>query len=108
MRKPKITADVRQEQLDNLRGWFPVGSTVYTVLRKVSASGMTRHIGIIAIVGPDDIRHPNYATSVVLDLPLTDDAVKVGGAGMDMGFHVAYNLSHALYGDGYALNHRWL
>ena len=28
------------------------------------------------------------------------EAIRVGGCGMDMGFHVVYNLSRALYRDG--------
>ena len=32
----------------------------------------------------------------------------VQGWGMDMGYHLAQNLAKALYGDGYALEHRWL
>lgn len=28
--------------------------------------------------------------------------------GMDRGFDVVYRLSYKLFGDGYALNHRWL
>lgn len=108
MRKPKISNELRDEQLTNLRDWFPKGSTVYTIVRNVARSGMSREIGVVAIVGADDIRHPNYAASVVLGLPLKRDAVKVSGCGMDMGFWLAYELGQKLYGDGYALNHRWL
>jgi len=32
----------------------------------------------------------------------------VSGGGMDMGFHVIYQLSHLLYGDGYALKYSQL
>jgi hypothetical protein len=36
------------------------------------------------------------------------DGVTVKGCGMDMGFHLVYSLSQALYGarEGYALKHR--
>jgi hypothetical protein len=34
--------------------------------------------------------------------------VKVHGCGMDMGFHAVYELSGALFGDGYSLKHKWL
>lgn len=54
-----------------------------------------------------------------------DDAIRVGGAGMDMGFHLVYSLGSALWPDGtkkphgtrngepdraggYALKHQWL
>ena len=55
--------------------------------------------------------HPNYAVSRVLGYRLrqgSDDALTVNGAGMDMGFEIAYSLATELYGDGYSLNHRWL
>lgn len=108
-RKPKVSAAVMAEQLDHLRRWFPKGSTVYTILRHCSASGMRREIGVVALLGQDDFRHPNYATSVALGLTLgKSDGVKVDGCGMDMGFWLAYELGQKLYGDGYALSHRWL
>lgn len=106
-------ADSVEEQMARLREWFPKGSTVYTILRHVSRSGMMRTIGIVALLvrdGKTDIRHPNYATATVLGIPRDEksDGVRVRGCGMDMGFHVAYELSHRLYGDGYALSHSWL
>lgn len=109
-RKQTAKDIAREEQLANLRHWYPKGSTVYTILRGVSRSGMQRTIGLLAIIGPDDLRHPNYAAATVLGYRQDKhtDGLKVSGGGMDMGFHLAYNLSHALYGDGYALNHRWL
>jgi hypothetical protein len=105
----KYTKAEIEEQVALLKNWFPEGSTVYTVLRHVSASGMQREIGVVAIHGKDDIRHPNHAVSVVLGRPRSKgDGVKVKGCGMDMGLHLVNELSNVLYGDGYALNHRWI
>lgn len=108
----------KQEQLENLRKWFPIGSTVYTILRHVSATGMSRDISIVCIhpeehgTGTRWISHPNYAVSKVLRLRLVtkngSDAVRVGGCGMDMGFHLVNSLGYAIYNDGYALKHEWL
>jgi hypothetical protein len=36
------------------------------------------------------------------------NGIKVGGCGMDMGFHVIYNISKTLFNDGYAIKHQWL
>ncbi len=95
--------------LDNLRQWFPVGSTVHTILRHVSRSGMSREIGVVAILPDGDVRHPNYATAAALGLSMgKGDSVKMAGCGQDMGFEIAYTLGLKLYGDGRALNHRWL
>jgi hypothetical protein len=108
----KYTKAEIEEQTALLKNWFPEGSTVYTVLRHVSASGMSREVGVVAIVDKADIRHPNHAVSVVLGWARAKgakgDGVKVKGCGMDMGFHLAYALSDVLYGNGYALNHRWI
>ena len=92
----------RAEAIEQLRQWFPVGSTVYTILRHVSRSGMSREIGVLASLGDGDFRHPNYAVSKALGWPQgKSDSVKVSGCGMDMGFHLAYALSHALYPTGH-------
>jgi hypothetical protein len=111
------------------------GATVYTILRWVSESGMSRRIDLYVI---HDNR-PVWITGYVADLlghTLTDNGMRVSGCGMDMGFHTVYNLSRRLFdtftclgehcpsndhcnGDrdytphqhsdtGYALHHSWL
>jgi len=87
----------------------PKGTTIYTILRQVSRSGMTRHIGLVVIgPTPDVIFHPNYSASKLLEMrqDKRDDGLIVGGCGMDMGFHVVYELASAVWGDGYAYNQR--
>lgn len=112
-----ITDTKKQEQIDLLKKWMPEGSTIYTILRSVSASGMTRHISLVIpwkdeVTGNLGFIHPNYSAAKALGWKLTtkngSDAIKVGGCGMDMGFHLVNSLGYALYGDGYALNHEWL
>lgn len=116
-------ADV-ERATEFLKRCYPKGATVYTILRQVSRTGMSRQISLVSIqVDEGDsfmedesavaVLHPNWATSVILGLALTPtetgyDAVKIGGCGMDMGYEIAYRLGQALYGDGYALKHRWL
>lgn len=111
----KLTQAQNEESLARLRECFPEGSTVYTVLRHVSRSGMMRHIGVIALntgeAGEEiTVLHLDYDAARVLGYAQdrSNDGLKVGGAGMDMGFRVAYGLASALYGDGYALAHVWL
>jgi hypothetical protein len=61
----------------------------------------------------DDI---TFNVAHALDYPLVEvngsRAIRVGGAGMDMGFHVVYSLSSVLFKDrddaGYVLSHRWI
>ena len=94
------------------------GETVYTVLRHVSRSGMFRRISLYRMTcdGPPML---DGRTAKVLGIALgAKDGVPVGGCGMDMGFHLVYNLSHALFDSrdprtpesdpGYFLSQRWL
>jgi hypothetical protein len=89
--------------------------TAYTILKSVSASGMSRTMKVVT-----------YHEGQVLDITwwvaklgvgtLADKygqrIIRVGGCGMDMGFHVVYSLSLALYGSandgGYTLSQEWL
>lgn len=78
---------------------------------------MLREIGVVGIL-PEDPRtpgagfglvHPNYAVSTVLGWARGKrDGIRVSGCGMDMGFHLVYNLSLVLYGSGDALKQRWI
>ena len=109
----KVAKLERDEQIEHLRKWYPKGSTVYTILRHVSRSGMRRTIGVVSFCMDDGKvidRHPNYATSIVCGMPedRQRSGVKINGCGMDMGFEIAYRIGQAIYGDGYALSHRWL
>jgi hypothetical protein len=99
-----------------VEGWYGLrrhlrpGDTVSLVLRHRSTSGMLRRISpILADRDGYTLNLDRYA-AMLYDAPPADagEGVKVGGCGMDMGFHLVYELSHALYGNGYALRHRWL
>lgn len=97
--------DERESAINDLRKMLPPGSTVYTVLRQVSRSGMSRRIDVYAMDPHGD--EPRYLTGLVsqatgFSFPRKGDGLRVGGCGMDMGFHVVYELSHVLYADGYA------
>lgn len=100
----------RQEAKERLLEWLKPGDTVYTILRHRSRSGMSRVIGVVLLKDGVDL-HPNYAVSKFLgwNLGKADrDGISVSGCGMDMGFHLVYELSQGLFGDGYALKQRWL
>lgn len=113
----------RNESLARLHEILKPGDTVHTVLRHVSASGMTRHISVIAGECNDITWYVMHA----LGERRSDKTggLVIGGCGMDMGFQVVYNLGYALWPDGtpephgtrngepdtcggYALKHRWL
>ena len=89
------------EAIEKLREWIKPGDTVYTILRHVSRSGMQREIGIVLLKDGTDL-HPNYLVAKALGERVGKfDSVIVGGCGMDMGFHLVYNLSYVLYPDGF-------
>jgi len=87
------------------------GDTIYTILRHVSRSGMSRSIGLVSFRDRKFPMHPNWAAACLLGWSVDRngrDGVRVDGCGMDMGFHLVYELSGALFGDGYALKQEWL
>lgn len=123
----------RAESIRTLKKLLKPGDTVFTVLRHRSSSGMSRDIDFF-IIRKGEPYWLSYHVGKVLGLKRSKgrDGLKVGGCGMDMGFHVVYELSRALFpkgfvpakagrggrngsdpneidtDGGYALNQRWL
>lgn len=101
-----------QTYIKALREQLKPGDTIYTVVEHVSRSGMMRHIRLITLhVDSHHNAEPwylSYQAAKALDWPLGGEGIKVVGSGMDMGFHTVYELSRALFDDGYALKQRWL
>lgn len=105
----------RDTLIADLRKIIKPGDTVYTILDHVSSSGMSRAIRVCVPVvsrakGHKNViehLHPNYAVGKLLGLRhwkrqgREQDALVMGGCGMDMGFALVYELSYALYGSGY-------
>lgn len=109
----------RQEALERLKEIVHEGDTVYTVLRNVSRSGMSRNIDLYMFsVGDNGKLYKvwlSYLVAKAMDYRQADDeSIKVGGAGMDMGFHLVYTLSRTLFKDttesdnGYKLKQEWI
>ncbi len=74
---------------------------VYATIKKVSSTGMSRQIAILVIDGKQ-IRNISGWVATFLGMKWNDNgSVTVGGCGMDMGFHVVYTLSRALWPDGF-------
>lgn len=92
----------RQESIEVLRGILQPGDTVRTVLRHVSASGMSRRIDFYKIVD-GETRFLTYHVARACGYKLSDKSgLTVGGCGMDMGFAVVYNLGSVLFPDGFS------
>ena len=113
----------RNGSLARLHEILKPGDTVHTIQRHVSRSGMMREISVIGPNNEDITWHVMH----VGGYRRSDKtgALRVSGCGMDMGFHVVYNLGRAMWPDGtpdphgtrngepdrdggYALKHLWL
>lgn len=92
----------RESAIAKLRDWLTPGDTVYTILRSHSRSGMSRTIGLVLLRDGADL-HPNWAAATAIGMPLDRhrEGIRVGGCGMDMGFHLVYELSSVLFRDGF-------
>lgn len=98
----KASKSEREEALARLREMVKPGDTLHTVLRHVSRSGMSRGIDVYKIEGGEPIWLSRLAAKAAgFTFDEKRECLKVGGCGMDMGFHVVYELSHALSPDGY-------
>lgn len=92
----------RDDARETLRNLVKPGDTVYTILRHVSRSGMQRTIGVVVMADGKPFDVTGWVGKA-LGWSVDRDrwGVKVGGAGMDMGFHLVYSLSWALWPDGF-------
>lgn len=128
----------RAEACDKLRAILKPGDTVYTVLRHVSRSGMSRKIDLYKLEADGPVFLTGWAaTAMDMKWDRNSGGIVVGGCGMDMGFSLVYDLSRTLFHDsfdcigegcpsndhsngdrdrtphkhsdgGYALRHRWM
>ena len=98
----------QEDAIKFLKTKIKKGDTLYTQIRHVSQSGMTRHISVRQIKNNYPLNW-DYQISIALDWKLANkQGIKVGGCGMDMGFHLIYTLSKILFNDGYAIKQNWL
>lgn len=91
----------KQEAIEQLRKWLKPGDTVYTVLRHVSRSGMQREISLYVIKDGEPQWLDGWASKALGERIGKREGLVVGGCGMDMGFHLVYNLSRTLWPDGF-------
>ena len=89
------------------------GTTIYTTVRSVAKSGMSRAISCFIITteadGSNYIQCVDCFVGIALELKRhKDGGLIVRGAGMDMGYKIVSDLSSVMLSDGYALKQRWL
>ena len=105
-----------QESIDyarqSIERYAPKGTRVTAIVTHVSKSGMSRRIRFFVPAQRQDgtlhIAELTHAFAIVNGYTIKDDGngygLNVHGAGMDMRFHVIYNVSLSVYSDGYALS----
>jgi hypothetical protein len=101
----KTEQEFYDRALSVLRDHFAKGDVrVFTDVKRVSRSGMTRWISCYVITQDEqtpssniwDISH--LVSRLYNNAPQhIDGGVKVHGCGMDMAFHLVYSLSHTLF-----------
>ncbi len=113
----------REEAKDRLRELLKPGDTVYTILRHRSRSGMSRRIS--AVTADHHDLDWLIERAGIFKSSSRGPGLVLGGCGMDMGFHLVYNLGASLWPNGtpephgrrngepdsaggYALKQRWL
>lgn len=98
----KISKQRQAEARARCLEWLKPGDIVYTSVRHVAKSGMTRWIRVY-LINDNSPRDISYTVADALGWKFDEnyDAVKVGGCGMDMGFHLVYTLSSILFPNGF-------
>ena len=116
------TTTARDEAIERLRQWLKPGDTVWTILRHCSRGHTRRTIDLIhlttkypanvqcASAGEVQVLALSWNAADILGLKHDRDreGLIINGCGEDMGFRLVYELSKALFDDGYALKHKWL
>jgi len=107
----------REHSRERLAAMLNPGDTVYTMVRSVSSSGMSRTMSLY-LVKDNRLMNITYYAAHALEWPLVEKngsrVLRVGGCGMDMGFHTVYTLSRVLFAAtmpsdaGYALRQEWI
>lgn len=92
---------IQKEAIKELKKYLKQGDTVYTILRHVSSSGMSRVIDCKVANKDKSISHIGYLVANALDYKYDSkkEGIRVGGCGMDMGFHIVSGLAYTLSKD---------
>lgn len=103
MSKAQEKLQEQQESIAYLRKILRPGTTVYTVIRSVSSSGMSRTMDVYTIHKGQLTYLTGYVAKVTGSSRTKQGAIRSQGGGMDMGFALIYYLSRVLYPKGFKL-----
>ncbi len=92
----------KQEAIEHLNANIKPGDKLFTQIRHVSASGMSRDVSVYQVRDGEPINISGTVAEVIGGKFNRDYcAIRVGGCGFDAGFEVVYQLSYALHGKGF-------
>jgi len=98
----KPTEADKKEAVEFLQKHLNPGDKVYTILRYVSRSGMMRIISPVIVRDGKPIDISWYVEKLgIWPRKYPHDGLTVEGCGMDMGFHVVYELGRVLFPEGF-------
>lgn len=103
--KKALKEQEREEAIATLLTMVKPNDVIYTDIKSVSASGMTRQIACFITYlndnGQPRIKEITWFVSKACDLKIgSKGGLVVGGCGMDMAFSVVYNLGRELWPNG--------
>ena len=105
----KTKSAEREKAIAYLKARLSPGLVLYTCLRSVSASGMSRTFDLYYVSEQEIIRITwSAACALGWTYDQRTEALRVQGGGLDVGYQAVSSLSRILFGDDYALRHRWL
>ena len=105
----RVTKEEQQLAVQNMGRYINEGDTIYTILKKVSSSGMSRQIAVV-VRTDTGISNISWWVARALGYRMSKDrdCFSISGCGQDMGYAVAYDIGATLFGDGYKIKHSWL
>lgn len=99
----RISKQERAEALARLARIIKPGDRVFTSIKHVARSGMSRSVAVYVIdpSGKDILNVTwNVAAALGYGWDNARGAIRMGGCGFDAGFHVVYYLGRALFPEG--------
>ena len=97
----KVTKAQKEEARAKLSDLLEPGDTIFTTLKHVSKSSMSRVIDLYVIKDNEPLRI-SYSVGILAEgYDERHEGAKAGGCGMDMGYHLVHNLGYSLWPDGY-------
>lgn len=102
-RETRAQKQEREEAKAELRTFIRPGDTIYTVVRTVARSNMSRDISLF-VMQDGAPRSISYLAAKAIGWKMSrgwHSAIKVHGCGMDMCFHTVYTLSRVLFPAGF-------